>query len=108
MTCPCGCPQPVKPGNRYATRGCGGRVHLLAQGEDPLRLAAMRARAKDARAQALTKAHTAILEVIRAEARDLAGSEWRTLAKALLRAEQRAYRRGWDAGYRRASRQVAA
>lgn len=28
--CPCGCKQPVKPGNRYAARGCAGRVVLRA------------------------------------------------------------------------------
>lgn len=28
--CPCGCPKPVKPGNTYASPGCGGRRFLRA------------------------------------------------------------------------------
>ena len=31
MACPCGCPAPVKPGNRYATSTCAVKARTPAQ-----------------------------------------------------------------------------
>lgn len=103
--CPCGCTTPVKPGNRYASAGCGGRVAFRAIPHD-VRVArskaycarigpeALRARASKGGRSSDVARWAALLEI------------WQTLSprEALRAAYQRGYLSGYDAGRARTQR----
>jgi hypothetical protein len=59
VTCPCGCPLAVKPGNTYATAGCAGRVRFRVDSPQ------MRAWKRKAGAESGRKRHRQIVEEVR-------------------------------------------
>jgi hypothetical protein len=101
IPCPCGCQRPVKPGRRYATKGCGGRAHLKAmprawhQAAVRARIAKLSQQDRSLMGQRLAKANTEI--------------RWEALLDRWLRVWEQggdprqaitvAYRYGYNAGY---------
>jgi len=55
MICPCGCLQPVKEGNRYATRSCANKCRDKGKASEASRLAWSR-KPREARVEATRKA----------------------------------------------------
>jgi len=100
MTCPCGCLQPVKPGNVCASRTCGPRLRLLITTKEDRSAASKHGWAKvtpEQRRARLLKSHLAS-QINRYEALMDRWLQWVIEQHDVRGAIEGAYRQGYKAG----------